>query len=212
MSSLPRPSFAPPPLFAAPNGAHPANCIPEAGQRLLPHLERGSASTPPPFRARWSPPSAAPTVKAMGLETAYDACEAATMLFLRNFGPAMRARAASPAALLPMWSRSRASPRAYAPLPGEPGSSAILDADRARTRRQRRRGDHAGRCSAGAFGGNRIARHLRRIFWRIAGAQRTGRDPSRTALDPLSSASASPASTPRRSTIISMPASRRASC
>ena len=35
-------------------------------------------------------------------KTAYDACEAATVLFLRKFGPAMRARAASPAALLPM--------------------------------------------------------------------------------------------------------------
>ena len=35
-------------------------------------------------------------------KTAYDACEAATVLFLRKFGPAMRARAASPAAMLPM--------------------------------------------------------------------------------------------------------------
>jgi len=33
---------------------------------------------------------------------AYDACEAATVLFFRKFGPAMRARAASPAAMLPM--------------------------------------------------------------------------------------------------------------
>jgi len=33
---------------------------------------------------------------------AYDACEAATVLFLRKFGPAMLARAASPAAMLPM--------------------------------------------------------------------------------------------------------------
>ena len=35
-------------------------------------------------------------------KTAYDACEAATVLFLRKFGPAMRARAASPIAMLPM--------------------------------------------------------------------------------------------------------------
>ena len=35
-------------------------------------------------------------------KTAYDACEAATVLFVRKFGPAMRARAASPAAMLPM--------------------------------------------------------------------------------------------------------------
>src|SRR3546814_8512805 len=35
-------------------------------------------------------------------KTAYDACEAATVLFLRKFGPALRAKAASPAATLPM--------------------------------------------------------------------------------------------------------------
>ncbi|KAA5601753.1 strawberry notch family protein [Blastochloris sulfoviridis] len=35
-------------------------------------------------------------------KSAYDACEAATVLFLRKFGPVMRARAASPAAMLAM--------------------------------------------------------------------------------------------------------------
>jgi predicted RNA methylase len=35
-------------------------------------------------------------------KTAYDACEAAQVLFLRKFGPAMRARAASPIAILAM--------------------------------------------------------------------------------------------------------------
>src|SRR3546814_2081547 len=35
-------------------------------------------------------------------KTAGDACEAATVLFLRKFGPALRAKAASPAATLPM--------------------------------------------------------------------------------------------------------------
>ena len=38
-------------------------------------------------------------------KTAYDACEAATVLFLRKFGPAIRARASSPAAMLPMLSK-----------------------------------------------------------------------------------------------------------
>jgi hypothetical protein len=37
--------------------------------------------------------------------TAYDACEAATVLFLRRYGAAMRAKAASPAAMLPMLAR-----------------------------------------------------------------------------------------------------------
>ena len=38
-------------------------------------------------------------------KTAYDACEAATVLFLRRYGSAMRANAASPAAMLPMLTR-----------------------------------------------------------------------------------------------------------
>ena len=38
-------------------------------------------------------------------KTAYDACEAATVLFLRRYGSAMRAKAASPAAMLPMLTR-----------------------------------------------------------------------------------------------------------
>ncbi len=38
-------------------------------------------------------------------KTAYDACEAATVLFLRKFGPAIRARAASPATMLQMISK-----------------------------------------------------------------------------------------------------------
>src|SRR6202167_5413435 len=35
-------------------------------------------------------------------KTSYDACEAATVLFLRRFGPGMRGRAGSPVALLAM--------------------------------------------------------------------------------------------------------------
>src|SRR3984957_16605895 len=38
-------------------------------------------------------------------KSAYDACEAATILFLRKFGPAMQGRAAAPAALLAMLTR-----------------------------------------------------------------------------------------------------------
>ncbi|UFW88253.1 strawberry notch family protein [Bradyrhizobium barranii] len=38
-------------------------------------------------------------------KTAYDVCEAATVLFLRKFGPAIRTKAGSPAAMLPMLAR-----------------------------------------------------------------------------------------------------------
>ncbi|MBR0986108.1 strawberry notch-like NTP hydrolase domain-containing protein [Bradyrhizobium liaoningense] len=38
-------------------------------------------------------------------KTAYDVCEATTVLFLRKFGPAIRTKAGSPAAMLPMLAR-----------------------------------------------------------------------------------------------------------
>ncbi len=42
-------------------------------------------------------------------KTAYDACEAATVLFLRKFGPAIRAQAGSPAGVLQMLGQGRRS-------------------------------------------------------------------------------------------------------
>ena len=91
------------PLSAAPNGAHPAICVAEAAQRLLPHLQRGQRIDAAALRAAMdSAFGGSDSEGAWDWKTAYDACEAATVLFLRKFGPAMRARAASPAALLPM--------------------------------------------------------------------------------------------------------------
>jgi predicted RNA methylase len=74
-----------------------------AARLLLTDLERGRAIDAHAVRAamiaafRGSDAEGAWTWK-----TAYDACEAAQVLFLRKFGPAMRDRAASPAALLAM--------------------------------------------------------------------------------------------------------------
>ncbi|WP_316195275.1 MULTISPECIES: strawberry notch-like NTP hydrolase domain-containing protein [unclassified Bradyrhizobium] len=48
---------------------------------------------------------ASDTSGAWNWKTAYDACEAATVLFLRRYGVAMRAKATSPAAMLPMLAR-----------------------------------------------------------------------------------------------------------
>jgi predicted RNA methylase len=94
---------AAPPLSVAPNGAHPAICVAEAAQRLLPHLQRGQRIDAAALRAAMdSAFGGSDSEGAWDWKTAYDACEAATVLFLRKFGPAMRARAASPAALLPM--------------------------------------------------------------------------------------------------------------
>ena len=75
-------------------------------------------------------------------KSAYDACEAAAVLFLRKFGGAMAARAGSAGALLPMLAQDgAAAAQPHAPLCGERGVAAVLHAgllwrlSRARPRR-----------------------------------------------------------------------------
>jgi hypothetical protein len=96
-------------------------------------------------------------------KTAYDACEAATVLFMRKFGPcafghgrvagcrAVHAR--QDRGLLPTHTRRSEESQALA---------AILDAARARVCRRQRCCDHPGRSRARAFGRHGPARHLRR--------------------------------------------------
>src|SRR5215471_16521790 len=71
---------------------------------ILPSLQAARTSTS--SRRRISPssePSAPPeATRRAQWKTAYDACEAAQVLFLRKFGPAMRERAVSPSAFLAM--------------------------------------------------------------------------------------------------------------
>jgi predicted RNA methylase len=77
--------------------------IAEAAGLLNPDLERGRRIDAVALRAAME--RAFGGSDAAGVwdwKTAYDACEAATVLFLRKFGPAIRARAAAPAAQLPM--------------------------------------------------------------------------------------------------------------
>ncbi len=91
------------PLSVASCSVTKAGAIATAAQHLLLHLERGQRIDAPALRTAME--NAVGTSDAEGgwdWKTAYDACEAATVLFLRKFGPAMRARAASPAAMLPM--------------------------------------------------------------------------------------------------------------
>ena len=72
-----------------------------AARHLLAHLERGERINAAMLRATMeSALGATDSEGAWDWKTAYDACEAATVLFLRKFGPAMRARAESPAAML----------------------------------------------------------------------------------------------------------------
>jgi len=91
------------PLCVASDSTTRGGTIAKAAQNLLLKLERGQRVYPPPLRAAME--SAFGVSDAEGgwnWKTAYDACEAATGLFIRKVGPAMRARAASPASMLPM--------------------------------------------------------------------------------------------------------------
>src|SRR5712671_4361056 len=90
---------------AAP-AVQPANCadaLIDAANRLLTDLERGVATDARALRtAMIASFGASDAEGAWDWKTAYEACEAAQILFLRKFGPAMRERAASPSRFLAM--------------------------------------------------------------------------------------------------------------
>uniref|UniRef100_Q07JB6 Probably methylase/helicase n=1 Tax=Rhodopseudomonas palustris (strain BisA53) TaxID=316055 RepID=Q07JB6_RHOP5 len=74
-----------------------------AARFILPQLERAHRIDAAGLRvAMETAYSGSDADGAWDWRSAYDACEAATVLFLRKYGPAMRARAASPDAMLPM--------------------------------------------------------------------------------------------------------------
>jgi predicted RNA methylase len=105
-TSIPVAADAAAPLSIASGSVAKATAIAKAAQLLLLYLERGQRIDAPMLRTAME--SAFGSSDADGgwdWKTSYDACEAATVLFLRKFGPAMRARAASPAAMLPMLAR-----------------------------------------------------------------------------------------------------------
>ncbi len=77
-----------------------------AAERLLPDLEHGRAVDAGTLRAAMTVAFGASDAEgAWNWKLAYDAGEAAQVLFLRRFGPAMRARAKTPAVFLAMLER-----------------------------------------------------------------------------------------------------------
>jgi predicted RNA methylase len=77
-----------------------------AARHLLTDLERGRRIDAAVLRSAMEAAfGASDAAGAWNWKTAYDACEAATVLFLRKFGPAMRAKAGSTSAMLPMLAR-----------------------------------------------------------------------------------------------------------
>jgi hypothetical protein len=88
---------------AAPSLAPASAAIVQAAQLLLPDLERGRRVDADVLRsAMESAFGASDATGAWDWKTAYDACEAATVLFLRKYGKALLRKSGSPSATLPM--------------------------------------------------------------------------------------------------------------
>jgi hypothetical protein len=83
-----------------------ASAVIRAARQLFTDLERGGRIDAITLRnAMEAAFGASDASGAWNWKTAYNACEAATVLFLRRFSAAMRARAASRAAMLPLLMR-----------------------------------------------------------------------------------------------------------
>jgi hypothetical protein len=89
------------PLPVAPPLANPASAVLTAANRLLTVLERGERIDAPILRGAMEAVFGASDASGAWVwKTAYDACEVATVLFLRKYGKALFRRAVSPAARL----------------------------------------------------------------------------------------------------------------
>ncbi|WP_323718168.1 strawberry notch family protein [Paracoccus aminovorans] len=82
--------------------AETAACVFTAAGLLLPHLERGQRVDAATLRGAMEAGfGASDATGAWTWKVAYDACEAATVLFLRKYGTALFRKAGSPTAILP---------------------------------------------------------------------------------------------------------------
>jgi predicted RNA methylase len=83
-----------------------ASAVIKAARQLLTDLERSRRIDAAVLRGAMEAAfGASDATGAWNWKTAYDACEVATVLFIRRYGAAMRAKATSPAAMLPMLMR-----------------------------------------------------------------------------------------------------------
>ncbi|GEP59087.1 hypothetical protein RSO01_62530 [Reyranella soli] len=102
VASLSAAADAPLLALTCPRGDVPHGLV-DAARMLLRHLERGQRIDAIALRAAMERAfSGSDAAGAWDWKVAYDACEAATVLFLRKFGPAFCAQAASPAGALQM--------------------------------------------------------------------------------------------------------------
>ena len=94
------------PAAPVPAAIDPAFAIHQAAQHLLPHLESGQRVDAASLRAAMEAAFGASDASgAWDWKTAYDACEAASVLFLRKYGKTLLRKAGSPVAALPMLAR-----------------------------------------------------------------------------------------------------------
>jgi len=186
MSVLPLP--APAPLHPLATGSDSSAGILAAAHHLLPDLERGRRIDAVLLRAAMEHAfGGSDAAGAWDWKTAYEACEAATVLFLRKFGPAIRAQATSPAgvlrmlgkvaALLPTHTRRSQESQALQQFSTPVGSG---------VRRLDGGCDHPKRRCPRAIGWHRHAGDPRRVRWRPACPERAGRHPRRAAGPALS--------------------------
>src|SRR6516225_3571474 len=88
---------------AAPSPTPTSTAVAQAAQLLLQDLERGRRIDAGILRtAMETACGASDAAGAWDWKTAYDACEAATVLFLRKYGKALLRKSGSPGAALPM--------------------------------------------------------------------------------------------------------------
>src|SRR5690606_21906346 len=96
-------------VFPAADPAAPLGTAPSllaAANLLLPHLERGQRIDAALLHTAMETAfGASDATGAWDWKMAYDACEAATVLFLRKYGKALLRKAASPSALLSAFTR-----------------------------------------------------------------------------------------------------------
>ncbi|TIV02701.1 MAG: methylase, partial [Mesorhizobium sp.] len=89
------------PVLSASTPRNPAAAIHATALRLVPHLERGQRIEAAVLRSAMEASFGASDANgAWDWKMAYDACEAATVLFLRKYGKPLFRKAASPAARL----------------------------------------------------------------------------------------------------------------
>ncbi|MEO5322858.1 bifunctional class I SAM-dependent methyltransferase/DEAD/DEAH box helicase [Mesorhizobium sp. CC13] len=98
MSPISVSAAAPAAAPLAPADTDAATAVLAAGNLILPHLERGERIDAPILRAAMETAfGASDAAGAWDWKQAYEACEAATVLFLRKYGKALLRKAATPA-------------------------------------------------------------------------------------------------------------------